>query len=94
MLKALTGSHMPGKSLVIAEGNSLGRGPVIFHLSPSGIAMIRKHAAGMRTPDRFPAKPCTSLPIKTPPARLLICRQTCNGCSHEVKNQGHHGNIK
>lgn len=46
LLKALTGSHMPGKSLVIAEGNSLGRGPVIFHLSPSGIAMIRKHAAG------------------------------------------------
>ncbi|KAK9861042.1 hypothetical protein WJX84_008386, partial [Apatococcus fuscideae] len=45
LLKALTGSHMPGKSLVIAEGNSLGRGPVIFHLSPSGIAMIRKHAA-------------------------------------------------
>lgn len=53
MLKALTGSHMPGKSLVIAEGNSLGRGPVIFHLSPSGIAMIRKHAAGELHPEHM-----------------------------------------
>ncbi len=70
MLRALTGSHMPGKSLVIAEGNSLGRGPVMFHLSPSGIAMIRKHAAGTAKSSNYSnplPSPQSSLPLPPPP---------------------------
>ena len=43
---ALTGERSPGGSVAMAEGNALGKGPVIFHLYDSGIAYIRQRAAG------------------------------------------------
>lgn len=43
---ALTGERMPGGALAMAEGNALGKGPVIFHLFDSGIELIRRKAAG------------------------------------------------
>ena len=32
--------------MAMAEGNALGKGPVIFHLFDSGIELIRRKAAG------------------------------------------------
>ena len=32
--------------MAVAEGNALGKGPVIFHLFDSGIELIRRKAAG------------------------------------------------
>ncbi len=43
---ALTGERMPGGAVAMAEGNALGKGPVIFHLFDSGIEYIRSQAAG------------------------------------------------
>lgn len=43
---ALTGHRLPGKIEAIAEGNALGKGPVVFELFQSGIRLIRKQAAG------------------------------------------------
>ena len=43
---ALTGERMPGGAVAMAEGNALGKGPVIFHLFDSGIEYIRNKAAG------------------------------------------------
>lgn len=43
---ALTGERMPGGAVAMAEGNALGKGPVIFHLFDSGIELIRRKAAG------------------------------------------------
>lgn len=43
---ALTGERMPGGAVAMAEGNALGKGPVIFHLFDSGIDYIRSQAAG------------------------------------------------
>ena len=37
---------MPGGAVAMAEGNALGKGPVIFHLFDSGIELIRRKAAG------------------------------------------------
>lgn len=37
---------MPGGAVALAEGNALGKGPVIFHLFDSGIELIRGKAAG------------------------------------------------
>lgn len=43
---ALTGCHLPGGRLEgVAEGNALGRGPVVFEVHASAIALIRKLAA-------------------------------------------------
>lgn len=39
---------MPGGAVAMAEGNALGKGPVIFHLFDSGIEYIRNKAAGNR----------------------------------------------
>ncbi len=46
---ALTGERMPGGAVAMAEGNALGKGPVIFHLFDSGIEYIRGQAAGEQT---------------------------------------------
>jgi len=43
---ALTGECMPGQAKAIAEGNAMGKGPVVFELYQSGIKLIRKQAAG------------------------------------------------
>lgn len=43
---ALTGERMPGGAVAMAEGNALGKGPVVFHLFDSGIDYIRGQAAG------------------------------------------------
>ena len=50
---ALTGERSPGGSVAMAEGNALGKGPVIFHLYDSGIAYIRQRAAGTFPADRM-----------------------------------------
>ena len=42
---ALTGHRMPGGAVALAEGNALGKGPVVFHLFDSGIQYIRNQAA-------------------------------------------------
>ena len=43
---ALTGETLPGGGTAIAEGNALGKGPVVFHFSQAGIQFIRDRAAG------------------------------------------------
>ena len=43
---ALTGEHLPGGRLEgTAEGNALGKGPVVFEVHQSAIEIIRKLAA-------------------------------------------------
>lgn len=59
---ALTGERMPGGAVAMAEGNALGKGPVIFHLFDSGIELIRRKAAGQApashpTPARIVCSP-------------------------------------
>lgn len=49
MYTALTGVILPGHSTAIAEGNAMGKGPVVFELYQSGIKLIHKKAAGMQT---------------------------------------------
>ena len=44
---ALTGQVLPGCVKAIAEGNALGKGPVVFELFQSGINLIRTQAAGI-----------------------------------------------
>lgn len=46
MYTALTGVILPGQSTAIAEGNAMGKGPVVFELYQSGIKLIHKKAAG------------------------------------------------
>ena len=46
---ALTGKRMPGGAIAMAQGNALGKGPVVFHLFDSGIEYIRNQAAGNST---------------------------------------------
>lgn len=40
-----TGESLAGRAVAIAEGNALGKGPVVFELPPSGIALVRARAA-------------------------------------------------
>lgn len=47
MYTALTGVVLPGHSMAIAEGNAMGKGPVVFELYQSGIKLIHKKAAGV-----------------------------------------------
>ncbi|KAK9785975.1 hypothetical protein WJX73_007453 [Symbiochloris irregularis] len=42
---ALTGGQLPGEVHAVAQGNALGRGPLVFELRQSGIRLIRKQAA-------------------------------------------------
>ena len=44
---ALTAGHLPGHVEAVAQGNALGKGPLVFELYKSGIDLIRRHAAGM-----------------------------------------------
>jgi hypothetical protein len=39
------GESLAGRAVAIAEGNALGKGPVVFELPPSGIALVRARAA-------------------------------------------------
>ena len=48
---ALTGGHLPGTVEAVAQGNALGKGPLVFELYKSGIDLIHKHAAGKLQPD-------------------------------------------
>jgi hypothetical protein len=44
---AMTGEHLPGGRLeAVAEGNALGKGPVVFEVHHTAIDVIRKLAAG------------------------------------------------
>ena len=43
---ALTGEQLPGHVHAQAQGNALGKGPLVFELYQSGIRLIRKQAAG------------------------------------------------
>ncbi len=43
---ALTGAHLPGGRLeATAEGNALGKGPVVFEVHQSAVEIIRRLAA-------------------------------------------------
>lgn len=46
MYTALTGNVLPGHSSAIAEGNAMGKGPVVFELYQSGVKLIHRKAAG------------------------------------------------
>ncbi len=46
ILLALTGSTLPGSEVVVAEGNGLGRGPVLFHVPQAVVAHVHKLAEG------------------------------------------------
>ena len=46
MYTALTGEVLPGKVEAVAQGNAVGRGPVIVEFLPSGIDLIKKQALG------------------------------------------------
>lgn len=44
---ALTGAHLPGGVVnAVAEGNALGKGPVVFEFKQSSIRWVRRCAAG------------------------------------------------
>lgn len=46
LFHALTGEHLPGGRLeAMAEGNALGKGPVVFEVHQSAIEIIRRLAA-------------------------------------------------
>lgn len=47
MYTALTGVSLPGQGAAVAEGNAMGKGPVVFELYQSGVKLIRKQALGM-----------------------------------------------
>ena len=57
---------MPGGAVAMAEGNALGKGPVIFHLFDSGIELIRRKAAGgpVYAPPPPPSQLCMHAPTK------------------------------
>ena len=58
---ALTGCRLPGGRLeAIAEGNALGRGPVVFEVNASAIDIVRSLAARAR-----PFSTCSSLVVAT-----------------------------
>lgn len=44
ILLALTGSTLPGSEVVVAEGNGLGRGPVLFHVPQAVVTQVHKLA--------------------------------------------------
>ena len=48
MYSALTGVVLPGHSTAIAEGNAMGKGPVVFELYQTGVKLIRRKAAGVQ----------------------------------------------
>ena len=64
---ALTGERSPGGSVAMAEGNALGKGPVIFHLYDSGIAYIRQRAAGITS------MPCHACLVGKSGAACKLC---------------------
>ena len=55
LYQALTGVQLPGKVEAVAEGNALGKGPIIFELYQSGISLIRKRAAGNASQGERPS---------------------------------------
>lgn len=44
LLPALTGEALPGARPVVAEGNLLRRGPVVFRIPPGALAGLRRDA--------------------------------------------------
>ena len=69
---ALTGCHLPGGRLEgVAEGNALGRGPVIFEVNASAIDIVRKLAARAPSPWTACALLCclpAQAPARVPPS--------------------------
>lgn len=63
-----TGESLEGRAVAIAEGNALGKGPVVFELPLSGVALIRSRAA-----EGDPV--FMQLEVRTPD--LLIVRDSC-----------------
>lgn len=43
---ALTGLKLPGQATAVAEGNALGKGALVFHLSGSALQTLQSRAAG------------------------------------------------
>lgn len=43
---ALTGLKLPGQATAVAEGNALGKGALVFHLSSSALQTLQDRAAG------------------------------------------------
>ena len=46
LYSTLTGECLPGTTEAVAEGNALGRGPVVVEFQQSGIDLIKKQALG------------------------------------------------
>lgn len=46
LLPALTGEALPGARPVVAEGNLLRRGPVVFRIPPNALSALRRDADG------------------------------------------------
>lgn len=65
MYTALTGARLPGHSTAVAEGNAMGKGPVVFELYQSGVKLIHKKAAS-EIPFSSPGPPS----LKTTSASL------------------------
>lgn len=52
LFHALTGEHLPGGRLeAMAEGNALGKGPVVFEVHQSAIELIRRLSASALSPS-------------------------------------------
>ena len=47
LYSALTGERLPGSLEAIAEGNALGRGPVVVEFTQNGMDLIRRKALGI-----------------------------------------------
>ena len=77
---ALTGERMPGGAVAMAEGNALGKGPVIFHLFDSGIELIRRKAAGESHAWTAPSRPPPPAPCPPAPPHM-------HGCTHRWPRQ-------
>ena len=43
MLLAMTGSSLPGSTVVFAEGITHGRGPVVFRIPQASAAIVEPH---------------------------------------------------
>lgn len=55
LFHALTGEHLPGGRLeAVAEGNALGKGPVVFEVHQSAIEIIRQLAASAHSLQPLP----------------------------------------
>lgn len=47
LYSAMTGESLPGIMEAVAEGNAMGRGPVVVEFKQNGINLIRRKALGI-----------------------------------------------